>query len=80
MKTAHLDVIALWEALDAKRRERDISWRQVAREMAIQPSTLTRMQKYACPSAEGLIRMLTWLGVPTFGQFVVWGNRTERKG
>lgn len=75
MKTAHLDVIALWDALDARRRQIGVSWRQAADAMNVCPSTLSRMQNYKHPSAEGLIRMLDWLGAPPLARFTRYGKR-----
>ncbi len=74
MRTAHLNIPAIYEALDEKRQRLDLSWRQTAREMSVQPSTLSRMKLYSAPSAEGLVRMLEWLG-HSHRRYVLYGNR-----
>jgi len=43
MARASIDVAALYAALDAARESRDLSWRQLAREIEVSPSTLSRL-------------------------------------
>ena len=77
--TAHslctFDVAALYSALDAKRAEFDLSWRQVAdqlwdlsadlneqrRDHPISPSTITNMAKNPRISCQHALFMLRWL-------------------
>jgi hypothetical protein len=70
------DVAALFEALDARRVERGLTWRQVAAEMweqsgdlnrrrhdhPISPSTLTEMAKRGATSCQHALIALRWLG------------------
>lgn len=58
-----VDVEALYEALDAKRRARELSWRDAAIEIGVSASTLTRMAQGASPDVEGFGKMVKWLGV-----------------
>ena len=71
MTTAHnayFDFQALYTALDAKRRSRGMSWRQVALEIsgtrprAVSPSTFARTMKEWRMEADGILQMLRWLG------------------
>jgi transcriptional regulator with XRE-family HTH domain len=59
-----LDVQALYHAMDAVRAHRRMSWRDVARETGISPSTLTRLGQGHSPDADGLCSVLAWLGLP----------------
>ncbi len=58
-----VDVEALYEALDVKRRSEDLSWRDVATAVGVSASTLTRMAQGASPDVEGFGKMVRWLGV-----------------
>lgn len=57
-----LDTAALYTALDVVRRHRDMSWRDIAVETGVAPSTLTRIGQGHCPDADGLLSLLVWLG------------------
>lgn len=59
-----LDVPALYAALDEKRRSRRLSWRQVAGEAGISPSTLTRMAQGRRPDVDSFGALTGWLGQP----------------
>lgn len=58
-----VDVDALYEALDVKRRAQSLSWRDVATAIGVSASTLTRMAQGASPDVEGFGKMVQWLGV-----------------
>jgi len=58
-----VDVEALYEALDVKRRSEGLSWRDVATAVGVSASTLTRMAQGASPDVEGFGKMVRWLGV-----------------
>lgn len=64
MSEAHLDVDALYAALDAQRKSKDLSWRQLAKEVGISPSTLTRMAQGKRPDVDSFAALVRWLGVP----------------
>lgn len=65
MSESELDVEALVAALAAQRRGRNLSWRKVAKEASVSPSTLTRMQQGKRPDVDTLSALLKWLGMPT---------------
>jgi hypothetical protein len=65
--TAHqagaLDVEALYAAVDRRRRQRRISFREACGEAGIPSSaTLTRLGRGSQVSADNLVRLLLWLG------------------
>jgi len=55
---------ALIAALDAERRARGISWRQLAQEAKVSPSTLTRMQQGKSPDVNTFSALTSWLDMP----------------
>lgn len=59
-----VDVEALYSALDTKRKAKDLSWRQLATEVGVSASTLTRMAQGSSPDVEGFAKLLRWLGEP----------------
>lgn len=62
MTRVRLDVARLHSALDFVRAHRRITWKAVAAEVGISPSTLTRLgQGHA---ADGLCALIAWLGLP----------------
>jgi hypothetical protein len=58
-------LLALYEAVDARRRERRLTWTQLARELRCGPSQLTgiRTARYAI-SMRLAMRIVQWLGQP----------------
>jgi transcriptional regulator with XRE-family HTH domain len=58
------DSKALFEALDEKRKSRDLSWPEVAIEIGVSVSTLTRTQRGGRMEVDGMLAMVGWLGVP----------------
>ena len=64
MTRPHLDVSALRAALDQHRRARKLSWRQVASEAGVSPSTLSRMTQDKRPDVDSFAAIVSWLGVP----------------
>lgn len=66
------DTDALYEALDAERRARGLSWAQTARAISdqfgdapsrpISPSTLTGLRTRAVLEGDGVLQVLRWLG------------------
>jgi transcriptional regulator with XRE-family HTH domain len=63
-RTTRLDVSALYDTLDKAREEREISWRELARQTGVSPSTLTRMSNGKRPDVNGLAALVRWLGMP----------------
>jgi transcriptional regulator with XRE-family HTH domain len=62
--SAQLDVDKLHAALDAARRERGLSWRAVAHQAGVSPSTLTRLGDGKRPDVDGFAALVRWLGLP----------------
>ena len=68
-----LDVEALYQALDRKRRQARLRWRDIAKEAGVSPSTLTRVGHGRRPDADGLVRLLVWLGETDVRAFIAGG-------
>jgi transcriptional regulator with XRE-family HTH domain len=64
MPAGQLDVDALIAALNAQRQARDISWRKLAEEAEVSPSSLTRMQQGKSPDVNTFTALLDWLKLP----------------
>ena len=77
--TTQLDVAALYATLDAARKERgDLSWREVARQTGVSPSTLTRMAQGKRPDVDGLAALVRWLDIPV-EQFIRTSPRAPKR-
>ncbi len=63
MPQAHLDVGALYGALDARRRSKKLSWREVAKQIGVSPSTFTRMAQGKRPDVNSFAALVEWLGM-----------------
>lgn len=61
---SHVDVAALYAALDAEKNTRGMSWRQLARECQLSPSTFTRMANGLRPDVDAFAGLVRWLGQP----------------
>lgn len=59
-----IDVAALYAALAIAKDDRNMSWRQVAKELDLSPSTFTRMANGLRPDVEAFAALATWLGQP----------------
>lgn len=64
MAQSRLDVAALYVTLDSERQQRGLSWRQVAQEAGVGPSTLSRMANGNRPDVDSFVALVHWLGVP----------------
>jgi transcriptional regulator with XRE-family HTH domain len=60
----------LYVALDRQRRRRRLSWRDVAREVGVSPSSLTRLSHDQAPSVDGLVRLMGWLCTTNLAPFI----------
>jgi len=58
-----VDVESLAIALDKKRAEEGISWRRLAYELKLSPSTLTRLRNGQAPDTSALLALTGWLGM-----------------
>lgn len=51
-------------ALDSQRKEEGLSWRQLAKQAGVSPSTLTRMQQGKRPDVDTFGALVQWLNIP----------------
>jgi transcriptional regulator with XRE-family HTH domain len=56
-----VDVVALHAALDAAREGRGWSWRQLARELGLSASTMSRLANGQKPDVDAFAAMVAWL-------------------
>lgn len=64
MPQTQIDVQRLVATIDAERRARGLSWRQVAKDAEISASTLTRMQQGKSPDVNTFFALTRWLEIP----------------
>lgn len=64
MPRAQINVLGLYAALDAVRASRGVSWRQLAREVGVSPSTFSRLANRQKPDVDAFVAMVRWLKVP----------------
>jgi len=64
MPRTQINVPALYAALDAVREHRKLSWRQLAREVGVSPSTFSRLANRQKPDVDAFLAMVRWLSVP----------------
>ena len=63
MPEPRLDVTALYAALDQARRSKNMSWRAVAGEAGVSPSTLTRLGQMKRPDVDSFGALIQWVGI-----------------
>lgn len=64
MARTKIDVQGLYAALDAERNARGWSWRQLAKEIDVSPSLLSRLGNELRPDADGFATLVRWLNMP----------------
>ncbi|MDH6513718.1 transcriptional regulator with XRE-family HTH domain [Streptomyces sp. SAI-135] len=64
MARGGIDVQRLYAALDAQRTARGLSWRQLAKEIEVSPSLLSRMANGLRPDVDAFATLVQWLSVP----------------
>lgn len=64
MPSNQIDVNSLIAALDAHRQAKQLSWRQLAAEANVSPSSLTRMQQGKSPDLNTFSALTGWLKIP----------------
>jgi len=62
-RTASFDAEAFYEALDAQRRAKRTTWRQVAGATGVSASTFTRMAQGKRPDVDSLAALCSWSGL-----------------
>lgn len=70
MTKTRIDVGGLYAALDAERSARGLSWRQLAKEIGVSPSLLSRLGNELRPDADGFATLVRWLNMPA-EQFMI---------
>jgi transcriptional regulator with XRE-family HTH domain len=63
MPETTVNVDALYAALDTKRRSQESSWREIARDLDVSPSTFSRMAHGRRPDVDTFATLLRWLNV-----------------
>jgi len=66
-KLGSFDSDAFYEALDATRQAKKLTWKQVASQSGVSASTLTRMAQGRRPDIDGLAALATWSGLSADG-------------
>lgn len=61
---ARINVLALYAALDAQREAAGMSWRQLAKDRGLSPSTFTRLANGHRPDVDAFAALVGWLGQP----------------
>ena len=62
-RKGRFDAEAFYAALDAERRSRRYTWKQVAEEAQVSASTLTRMAQGRRPDVDSLAALVAWAGL-----------------
>lgn len=77
MTRTKIDVQGLYAALDAERTARGLSWRQLAKEIGVSPSLLSRLGNELRPDADGFATLVRWLNMPA-EQFMIDAEGSNR--
>lgn len=64
MARSKIDIGALHAALEGERSARKLSWRQLAKEIEVSPSLLSRLSNGYRPDADGFATLTRWLNMP----------------
>ena len=59
--SGRFNAVALYQALDAQRCARSMSWAQVANEIGVSVSTLTHTKRGGRMEVDGVLAMVRWL-------------------
>jgi len=57
------DAKALFDAIDARRQARGLSWREAASEIGVAEATIKRTRDGGRMEVDGMLAMVAWLGV-----------------
>lgn len=78
MARSKIDVGALHAALEGERVARKLSWRQLAKEIEVSPSLLSRLSNGYRPDADGFVTLTQFLNMPAEA-FMVSEDSAESK-
>jgi transcriptional regulator with XRE-family HTH domain len=73
-----VDVKALHAALESARTARELSWRQLAKEIGVSASTISRMANGLKPDVTAFAAMTTWLRMPAEDFYVGIDDAADR--
>ena len=62
MPTPHFDLRGLFEAVDAERTRRGLTWAALARDVGVAAATIRRFGEADDAEADGVLALLRWLG------------------
>lgn len=79
MARTKIDVESLYAALDNDRKSRQLSWRQLAKEIEVSPSLLSRLGNGYRPDADGFATLVQWLGMPAESFMTTSSEENRRK-
>lgn len=63
-KVKRFNAEALYHALDKERQRREMTWTDISKEIRVSASTIARTKKGGRMEVDGMIAMVSWLGVP----------------
>jgi transcriptional regulator with XRE-family HTH domain len=78
MPQAKVNVQALYASLDAKRVKEQRSWREIAHDLGISPSTFSRLANGARPDVDTFATLLGWLGMEA-APFIDGGPKAQQE-
>jgi transcriptional regulator with XRE-family HTH domain len=78
MSQTTVDVVGLHAALDAARQGRGWSWRQLARELGLSASTMSRLANGQKPDVDAFAAMVAWLQTDANKFIITEERRRER--
>jgi len=79
MAKTRIDTTGLYAALDAERTAQGWSWRQLAKEVGVSPSLLSRLGNEQRPDADGFATLVRWLNMPAENFMVDADDQRERQ-
>jgi transcriptional regulator with XRE-family HTH domain len=74
-----VNVKVLHAALDAARTEKGLSWRQLAKEIGVSASTISRMANGLNPDVGAFAAMTTWLHMPAESFYLTASHTAEHE-
>jgi transcriptional regulator with XRE-family HTH domain len=74
-----VDVRGLYAALDAARSQQQLSWRQLAKQLGVSASTISRMANGLRPDVTAFAAMTSWLRMPAEAFYVRPGQHDHQE-
>ena len=71
-ESGQFDLHQLSRQIDEARRDRDLTWSEIAQEVGVSTSTIRRFATASDAEADGVLALIGWLGIAP-EQFVVGG-------